>query len=139
MYLKGTWNKNSQANPEEQVLLCAKLLQSCATLRPHGLQSPRFLCPRDSPGKKTGVGCHFLLHPLLASKTYFKATVFKTTRHWCKDRQIAQISKQFPHRPQHTWTPDLCSSRCSSQLKNQLNMGGKQTTIVSTQKKINSK
>ena len=26
MYLKGTWNKNSQANPEEQVLLCAKLL-----------------------------------------------------------------------------------------------------------------
>ena len=27
----------------------------------HGLQPARLLCPRDSPGKKTGVGCHFLL------------------------------------------------------------------------------
>ena len=31
------------------------------SLRPHGLQPTRFLCPRDSPGKNTGVGCHFLL------------------------------------------------------------------------------
>ena len=138
MYLKGTWNKNSQGNPEEQVLLCAKLLQSCATLQPRGLWSPRFPCPWDAPGKNTGVGYPCLLHRLLASETSCKATVFKTTRHWRKDRQIAQISKQPPHRPQHTCTPDLCS-RCSSQLKKQLNMGGKQTTIVSTQKKINSK
>ena len=28
----------------------------------HGLQSTRFLCPWDFPGKSTGVGCHFLLH-----------------------------------------------------------------------------
>ena len=27
---------------------------------PHG--TPRLLCPLDSPGKNTGVGCHFLLH-----------------------------------------------------------------------------
>ena len=30
-------------------------------LRPHGLQPFRFLCPWDSPGKNTGVSCHFLL------------------------------------------------------------------------------
>ena len=30
-------------------------------LWPHGLQSTRLLCPWDFPGKKTGVGCHFLL------------------------------------------------------------------------------
>ena len=30
-------------------------------LRPHGLQPSRLLCPWDSPGKNTGVGCHFLL------------------------------------------------------------------------------
>ena len=30
-------------------------------LWPHGLQPARLLCPWDSPGKKTGVGCHFLL------------------------------------------------------------------------------
>ena len=27
----------------------------------HRLQSTRFLCPWDFPGKDTGVGCHFLL------------------------------------------------------------------------------
>ena len=31
------------------------------SLRPHGLQPTRLLCPWDSPGKNTGVGCHFLL------------------------------------------------------------------------------
>ena len=30
-------------------------------MRPHGLQPTRLLCPWDSPGKNTGVGCHFLL------------------------------------------------------------------------------
>ena len=31
------------------------------SLRPHGLQPIRLLCPWDFPGKSTGVGCHFLL------------------------------------------------------------------------------
>ena len=31
------------------------------TLRPYRLQPARFLCPWDCPGKKTGVGSHFLL------------------------------------------------------------------------------
>ena len=39
----------------------AKSLQSCLTLRPHRLQPTRLFCPWDSPGKNTGVGCHFLL------------------------------------------------------------------------------
>ena len=30
-------------------------------LQPHGLYPTRFLCPWNSPGKNTGVGCHFLL------------------------------------------------------------------------------
>ena len=33
------------------------------SLPPHGLQPNRLLCPRDSLGKNTGVGCHFLLEP----------------------------------------------------------------------------
>ena len=32
------------------------------SVRPYGQQPTRLLCPRDSPGKSTGVGCHFLLH-----------------------------------------------------------------------------
>ena len=30
-------------------------------MRPHGLQPTRLLSPWDSPGKSTGVGCHYLL------------------------------------------------------------------------------
>ena len=38
----------------------AKSLQSCPTLRPHRQQPTRLPRPWDSPGKNTGVGCHFL-------------------------------------------------------------------------------
>ena len=36
-------------------------LQSCLTVRPHRRQPTRLPHPWDSPGKNTGVGCHFLL------------------------------------------------------------------------------
>ena len=39
----------------------AKSFQSCLTLQPHRRQPARLSRPRDSPGKSTGVGCHFLL------------------------------------------------------------------------------
>ena len=40
----------------------AKSLQSCPTLwRTHRRQPTRLPRPRGSPGKNTGVGCHFLL------------------------------------------------------------------------------
>ena len=31
------------------------------SVRPHRQQPSRLLCPWDSPGKNTGLGCHFLL------------------------------------------------------------------------------
>ena len=40
---------------------CAKLLQSCLTLRFYGLLPTRRLCPWDSPGKNTEVCYHTLL------------------------------------------------------------------------------
>ena len=39
----------------------AKSLQSCPTLRSHRRKPTRLPHPWDSPGKNTGVGCHFLL------------------------------------------------------------------------------
>ena len=47
------------------VLSCS---QSCPTLRPQGLQPARLLCPWDSPGKSTGVGCHFLLQGIFQTR-----------------------------------------------------------------------
>src|SRR5574341_2275885 len=32
------------------------------SVRPHRQQPIRLPCPWDSPGKNTGMGCHFLLH-----------------------------------------------------------------------------
>ena len=32
------------------------------SVRPQRWQPTRFPCPWDSPGKNTGVGCHFLIH-----------------------------------------------------------------------------
>ena len=52
----------SQIHPcQRYPTAAAKLLQSCPTLRPHRQQPTRLLRPWDSPGKNTGVGCHFLL------------------------------------------------------------------------------
>ena len=36
--------------------------------RPRGLQPARLLCPWDSPGKNTGVGCHALLQGIFLTQ-----------------------------------------------------------------------
>ena len=38
------------------------------SLRPHGLQPASLLCPWDSPGKTTGMCCHFLLQGLFPTQ-----------------------------------------------------------------------
>ena len=48
-------------NPLNDAAAAAKSLQSCPTLCTHRLQPTRLPHPWDSPGKNTGVGCHFLL------------------------------------------------------------------------------
>ena len=45
---------------KEAAAAAAKSLQSCPTLC-DPIDSTRLPCPWDSPGKNTGVGCHFLL------------------------------------------------------------------------------
>ena len=53
---------NSSRNPWN---CCCLVPKSCLTLlQPHGLWPARLLYPWDSPGKNTGVGCHFLLQGL---------------------------------------------------------------------------
>ena len=42
------------------IAAAAKSLQSCLTVQPHRQQPARLPRPWDSPGKNTGVGCHFL-------------------------------------------------------------------------------
>ena len=51
----------------------SEVAQSCQTQQAHGRQPTRLLCPWDSPGKRTGVGCHCLLlqHLLLIRRKWF--------------------------------------------------------------------
>ena len=48
--------------------VCAKSLQLCPTLRLYGLWPLGLLCPWDSPGKNTGVGCHVLLQRIFPTQ-----------------------------------------------------------------------
>ena len=44
------------------------LVAQWCPLRPHGLQAARLYCSWDSPGKKTGVGCHALLQGIFPAQ-----------------------------------------------------------------------
>ena len=47
------------------ILLASAFLVVSDSLQPDGLQPARLLCPRDSPGKDTRVGCHALLQGIV--------------------------------------------------------------------------
>ena len=44
------------------------LLVMSDSLWPHGLLPTRLICPWNSPGKNTGVGCHFLLQGIFLTQ-----------------------------------------------------------------------
>ena len=44
------------------------IVQLCPALRPRGLRPARLLCPWDSPGKDTAVGCHALLQGIFPTQ-----------------------------------------------------------------------
>ena len=60
------------------------------SVRPHGLQPTRLLRPWDSPGKNTGVGCHFLLQKMLLNSPHLTHIM----SHWVTTCWEA---------PQHYW------------------------------------
>ena len=57
-----------RGSPQPGLHVCSKLHQSCLTMRPNGLQPVRLLCPLDSPGTNTGVGCCVLLQGIFLTQ-----------------------------------------------------------------------
>ena len=57
---------------KEMTVTCCVAVLSCLvmsdSLRPHELQPARLLCPWNSPGKNTGVGCHALLQGIFPTQ-----------------------------------------------------------------------
>ena len=63
----------STHTPMKKDILCLVCLcVSCSVVsdsaQPHGLCPTRLLCPWDSPGKNTGVGCHVLLQGIFLAQ-----------------------------------------------------------------------
>ena len=48
--------------------VCVSCLVMPSSLQPCGLQLARLLCPWNSPGKSTGVGCQFPLHKIFPTQ-----------------------------------------------------------------------
>ena len=55
------WSGVPLPSPMLTLLLLLSRFSRVQLLRPHRRQPTRLPCPWDSPGKNTGVGCHFLL------------------------------------------------------------------------------
>ena len=78
----------------------------------YGLQLSRLLCPWDSPGKNTGVGCHFLLqgifltqgsnlcllHFLHCRQIFYTSTAWKILRSYLNVRKFTVKVKYFIHK-----------------------------------------
>ena len=70
----------SACNPKRGCAVTSVLFNS---LWPHGLQATKLLSPWDSPGKNTGVGCHFLLQGILP--TWASNLSLLCLLHWQED------------------------------------------------------
>ena len=63
-YLEGIWGFDLCYKQKEYGCCCCCCQVASVvsdSVRPHRRQPTRLPCPWDSPGKNTGVGCHFLL------------------------------------------------------------------------------
>ena len=69
------------ASLESIYAAAAKSLQSCPTLQPHRRQPTGLPRPWDSPGKNTGVGCHFLLQCMKVKSESEVTQVCQTLSH----------------------------------------------------------
>ena len=57
------WSLQKERSLADILMLAGRQVTSVMSdsVRPHRWQPTRLCCPWDSPGKNTGVGCHFLL------------------------------------------------------------------------------
>ena len=85
----------TQKSHSQAYTLSVSCLVVSNSLRPHGLQPTRLLCPWHFPGKCTGVVCHSLLQGIYPEETkietdtcipLFTAALFTRARTWKQPR-----------------------------------------------------
>ena len=70
---------------------CFSLSVISNSLQSHGLQPARLLCSWDSPGKSTGVGCHFLFWGIFPTQGLNPGLL-----HWQADSSLSEPPRMFP-------------------------------------------
>ena len=83
------------------------------SLRSHGLQPTRLLCPWDFPGKSTGVGCHCLLRALSLNKYKSKYLEESSIKLWKSGQTcLARYGEILNDKIHFGWVECLCLSIC---------------------------
>ena len=95
------------------LIICCSLVASLVSdsVRPHRQQPTRVLCLWDSPGKNTGVGCHFLLQSMnvkIKSEVAQSCRLFATP--WTAAYQ-APLSMGFSRQENWSGVPFIWLSR----------------------------
>ena len=89
--------------------------QSCPTLQSYGLWPSMFLCPWDSPGKNTGVGCHTLQRILPGIKPVSPVSCFGR---WVLYHLESPVNRSgnlvLNNKPAPNWWLKITTSHCSS-------------------------
>ena len=104
---------------ETAAAAAAKSLQSCLTLQPHGRQPTGLPCPQDSPGKNSGMGCHFLLQCMHAC--YFSSVRLCVTL-WTAANQ-APVSTGFSRQEYWNGLPFPSPAETASNINNEFGPG----------------
>ena len=65
------------------------------SLRPHGLQPARLLCPQNSPGNNTGVGCHSFLQGIFQIQGLNLGLLHCRQTLYCHAKLFARKEKAF--------------------------------------------
>ena len=87
--------------------LCSVVSDS---VRPHRLHPAMLLCPWDSPGKNTGVGCHFLLH------VYHQRTITRSLNSIgtpVKEFPLLRLDHALAHSGSFSSPPGLSRAACT--------------------------
>ena len=87
-----------------------------SSLRPHGLEPTRLLCPWGFPGRNTGVDCYFLLREIFATggQTHTSCIVWQVLYRWAtrEPPSLCQWSLRFSHFLRFTVSWTLVLSPC---------------------------
>ena len=77
---------------------CLPVSVLCRSVVPNSLRLARLLCPWDSPGKKTGVGYHFLLQGIFPTRNWIWVSCpgRRILNHWATREALVCLPTGLP-------------------------------------------